>query len=375
LQVFAENAELETAMVVHRSGALVSGISSEEEVTVDVISALVAAASGAISALAVQLGETGDLESFHQGGERSLYFRSLADDFVLVGVSPARIPVGLIREGARRIADSLAGLVATLPAPPVASPQPEPESLEQAGVPAEVAPELGEPLAETVSQIPPTESEEEGPQEPELDEPEAANSVDAAEAATLVEPEDAVEPEPEPEEPRGIIEFLGGDDPEIVIEDEEGRIESPFEADEDEEESLDSFLSQEAGSEGAAEMPAPGESIFQAIEDEEEDVRSNVDEASVVEESAPAGGIFEIAEEDEVFEQVEEFTHEDREAEASGGEAAESTSYPGASEEFSSSLFEIDDEEEGEDATLDEEEGDVEDSKEEEVRSAGPFYL
>jgi len=70
LRDFAEDAELETALVVDQSGALVSGISSEEEVTIEVISALVAGACGAMRALVSELGETGDIESFHQGEKR-----------------------------------------------------------------------------------------------------------------------------------------------------------------------------------------------------------------------------------------------------------------------------------------------------------------
>ena len=48
---FAEGAEKETALVVERSGALVSGISAEAEVMVDIISALDAGASAAMNAL------------------------------------------------------------------------------------------------------------------------------------------------------------------------------------------------------------------------------------------------------------------------------------------------------------------------------------
>ena len=54
LRELAEDAGLSTALVVDRSGALVAGISSEEEVTVEVISALVAGASGAVRALVEQ---------------------------------------------------------------------------------------------------------------------------------------------------------------------------------------------------------------------------------------------------------------------------------------------------------------------------------
>lgn len=86
LRDFAEDAELETALVVDQSGALVSGISAEEEVTIEVISALVAGASGAMRALAGELGETGSIESFHQGENRIIYLGEIIHRFVLVGV-------------------------------------------------------------------------------------------------------------------------------------------------------------------------------------------------------------------------------------------------------------------------------------------------
>jgi hypothetical protein len=65
LREFAEEAGLDTALIVDRSGALVAGISAEAEVTVEVISALVAGASGAMRALVAQLGESGAMESLH----------------------------------------------------------------------------------------------------------------------------------------------------------------------------------------------------------------------------------------------------------------------------------------------------------------------
>ena len=68
LREFAEDAGLETALIVDRSGALVSGISAEENVSVEIISALVAGASGAMRALVLRLGETGAIESLHIGG-------------------------------------------------------------------------------------------------------------------------------------------------------------------------------------------------------------------------------------------------------------------------------------------------------------------
>ena len=75
LREFAEDSGLETALIVDRSGAFVAGISAEAEVTVEVISALVAGASGAMRALVSQLGETGAMESLHLGGDRMIYLR------------------------------------------------------------------------------------------------------------------------------------------------------------------------------------------------------------------------------------------------------------------------------------------------------------
>ena len=62
-----------------------SGISSEEEVTIEVISALVAGACGAMRALVSELGETGGIESFHQGENRVVYLSEIIHRFVLVG--------------------------------------------------------------------------------------------------------------------------------------------------------------------------------------------------------------------------------------------------------------------------------------------------
>ncbi|MEM1442028.1 MAG: roadblock/LC7 domain-containing protein, partial [Verrucomicrobiota bacterium] len=111
LQDFAEGAELETALVVERSGALVSGISSEAEVMVDIISALVAGASSAMNTLVTELGGSGNIESFHQSDERAVYLAEILDRFVLVGVSTVPVPVGVIREKARRIRPSLIELL------------------------------------------------------------------------------------------------------------------------------------------------------------------------------------------------------------------------------------------------------------------------
>ncbi|MEC5125577.1 roadblock/LC7 domain-containing protein [Verrucomicrobiales bacterium BCK34] len=114
LRRFAEEAGLETALVVDRSGALVAGISSEAEVTIDVISALVAGASGAMRALVKELGETGNIESLHQGGDRLLYLREMINRFILVGVSDCSTPAGIVREEASKVSDALQELLADI---------------------------------------------------------------------------------------------------------------------------------------------------------------------------------------------------------------------------------------------------------------------
>lgn len=111
LREFAEDSGLETALIVDRSGALVAGISAEEEVTVDVISALVAGASGAMRALVSRLGETGAMESLHLGGDRLIYLREIVNQFILVGVSDGTRPAGLVRSKARHIEGELTGLL------------------------------------------------------------------------------------------------------------------------------------------------------------------------------------------------------------------------------------------------------------------------
>ena len=111
LSDFAEDAGLETALIVDRSGALVAGISSEEDVTVDVISALVAGASSAMRALVDQLGETGEIESLHQGGDRLLYIREVVTRFILVGMSDSSYPPGIVREKAAQLQPELADLL------------------------------------------------------------------------------------------------------------------------------------------------------------------------------------------------------------------------------------------------------------------------
>jgi predicted regulator of Ras-like GTPase activity (Roadblock/LC7/MglB family) len=129
LREFAEDAGLETALVVDRSGALVAGISAEAEVTVEVISALVAGASGAMRALVSRLGETGAVESLHLGGNRLVYLKEIVNRFILVAVAEVSRPAGLVRQKALAINSRIEELlrdvrsaeVVTPPVPPAKS--------------------------------------------------------------------------------------------------------------------------------------------------------------------------------------------------------------------------------------------------------------
>ena len=114
LRDFAEDAGLETALVVDRGGALVAGV-SEADVSVEVISALVAGASGAMRALVRELGETGEIESFHQGGDRVVYLRELMERFVLVGVASSPLPLGIVREKANQVREPMGELLKDVP--------------------------------------------------------------------------------------------------------------------------------------------------------------------------------------------------------------------------------------------------------------------
>jgi len=333
LQKFAETAELDTALVVHSSGCLVSGISSEADVTVDVISALVASASGALKALGQELKEFGELESFHQGDDRSIYFKALPRDFVLVGVSSATVPVGLVREAARQNVDELIGVLEDLPEPvqvEIVEPTKERQPLRAAIPPAAVA-------AQTPSlELIPVEKTNEA----------VESELDSSTPELEAEVEEAPAPDPEEEkEPTEVIELLGGDEPEIVID----GVDFPFETVEDEADEEED-LSDEVVSE---------ESEAESIEEEEPlDEREVFNVGGVV-----TGSIFEV-EEDEadddggdvpasIFEEDPE--EEIEEVESLSREEAEEVS-PGLPE----NIFEVDDEE---------------DSDSEEVPEYAPFEI
>ncbi len=341
LQRFAESAELETALVVHRNGGLVSGISSEADVTVEVISALVASASGALQALLRELGEPGDLESFHLGDGRALYMKAMLAESVLVGVSPARLPVGLVREAARQISTDLESLLQRIPTPEILPTASETKVFASLTPTSPVA-----PVSESPSTEEGTENLSETPEAPYEEEP----NLDESEEPV---PEDV---EGEDEEATEVIEMLGDDEPEIVID----GIDSPFEAEEQENEKVETV--EEGVEEEIIETgPVFTGSIFEIEKDEEDEVDApsvfeEAKEAAPEDEAVPAiaGSIFEVDEEPE-----EEEGDGNEEAIASFElDVAKTGEGEGTEEESAAEV---------------EEEGVVE--EEEEVRSSGPFYF
>ena len=110
LREFAREAELDMVLIVDRDASLIAGISSEENVSTDRLTALVAGAGKAVKALVRELGETGALESLHQGDDRLIYLRELAGHLILVGVSSALVPAGIIRRQAAPVRAKLTDL-------------------------------------------------------------------------------------------------------------------------------------------------------------------------------------------------------------------------------------------------------------------------
>lgn len=377
LQDFAEEAELETALVVERSGALVSGISSEAEVMVEVISALVAGASAAMNSLVKELGSTGNIESFHQSAERAIYLAEVMDRFVLVGVSTVPVPVGVIREKARQVRPALIDLLqGILVAPPLEAPRPRTFSLREMAE-ASAAERIVE--SDSVSEAPTAAEESHLPAE------EVVAPVGAVEPLSELEPvggdpgdeaspeefpemifeadeteEAPGEPEPvsgaQPVEPTEVIEFLGDDTPEIVIEDSSGAvIDSPFETEDDD----GSF----------------NESIFE-LEDDETERELLVEPVGELEDGPlmePVAGI-EIEEEPGAFFEVDE-------GEVSGPEAASSSVFEveeGSSaeeEDDESSAFELDFDDFEEEAEEVDTRATEKETEEGEASSPGPFYF
>ncbi len=380
LRELAEDAGLDTALIVDQSGALVTGISAEENVTVEVISALVAGASGAMKTLVRELGETGEIESLHQGSERSVYLREIVGRFVLVGVAESSLPVGLIREKSNQMRGRLAELLDSVKPTDSAEEEELPESVV---VPRSLREVAMARAAERAAREP--EEDEDDPLAGIDDDPVAADDDDvfdlgkltavdednesseeespAAEEESIFEVEEdeaEVEEEEEDErEPTEVIEPLELDEPEIVIEsEEEPPAESPFEIEEDEESVVPETIVLEEG--------APVESIFEleADDGEEEDAAEAADDEPEAEgdDQEDLSSIFEVDSD-------------------SDEEVEEEESVPGDEEvgdEETELVFELDDDdsdEAGEESAETPEGSEAEAEEEEEVGGAGPFYF
>jgi len=111
LRTFAEDAEMDMALIVDRSGSLVAGIAADAGVSVETISALVAGVCGAVDALVGEIGDSGEIESFHSGGERQMYLKELENRFILVGVSNADLPTGIIRQKSAQVREELTSIL------------------------------------------------------------------------------------------------------------------------------------------------------------------------------------------------------------------------------------------------------------------------
>lgn len=313
LRDFAEDAELETALVVDQSGAVVSGISAEEEVTIEVISALVAGACGAMRALVSELGETSGIESFHQGENRVVYLSEIVHRFVLVGVCGAGTPVGVIRETANQIKPALVDLLIDLEVPELPpEPAPPKRSFRRITASAATVAAIREtPFAEEEEIIESDTTESATGHEPEtpsedsevpeageeiselkaedLEENNAEEAMDVSEeaqepaqnvelkpdepSADEVGTEEAVAEELDEPEPEPVIEILDFGGPEIVIESSETGsteevVDSIFEmADEAESESGEVDVPQ-------PDIPEPVDSIFELESDPAESMSS-----------------------------------------------------------------------------------------------------
>ena len=342
LREFAEDAGLETALIVDRSGALVAGISGEA-VTIEVISALVAGASGAMRALVSRLGETGAVESLHLGGNRLVYLKEIVNRFILVAVAEVSRPAGIVRQKALAIDARLDDLLREVrPAEVVPPPSPparslraiarERAALREAGL-AAVAPVI-DPVASgmfdesdirveerdaiqieeiDLEDFPDELAVEESFETLELDE--GIESDDEGielpvspfevfdETAEEADEED-FEPEPEPE-PRGILEPLDFGEPEIVIESSPlppapvrmtPPIDSPFETEgEDDGEEEEPLITL---------SPAAVADVFE-IEEEDGD-EADEEDSILPPPPEPPRSLFEVADDEEGEEEVSE---------------------------------------------------------------------
>lgn len=377
LSDFAEDAGLETALIVDRGGALVAGISSEEDVAVDVISDLVAGASSAMRALVDQLGETGEIESLHQGGDRLLYIREVIARFILVGVSDASLPPGIVREKAAQLQPVLADLLRDVK--PLETPPPEPAerpkslravAAERAAARVKVEleridPEVKESETDDIFEAV-EDLGDETSEEPEAGEGEGAadifepDSIEETEEETVSAEEEKLE-----REPIEVLEPIDLGEPEIVIEgvtkEPVPAEESPFEFEAEEE--PESEETEEPKEDNAEAEPEATESIFE-LENDPDDT----DEESDPEETE---SIFE-------WDGDGEDEEEKKESETPGADLVtsdESEDTPGAVFEFDE---ETDADEEEEDefvAESPEPRPEEPDEEESETRSAGPLYF
>ncbi|MDF1826047.1 MAG: roadblock/LC7 domain-containing protein [Verrucomicrobiales bacterium] len=284
LEGFAEGAELETALVVEASGALVSGISSQE-MMVEIISALVAGASGAMSSLVKELGSSGNIESFHQSEDRSVYLAEIMDRFILVGVSTVPVLVGVIREMARQVSPDLIDLLKEIEIEaPDSAPAAKSVSLREKALAraAEKALEFPATKKTNIFYEDDATVRSEGLVEPPVQE-------DLEEVIEELPVEMEKPPRPVEPEPAGVIEYMDDESPEVVIEDAAGKVvDSPFEAEDDFEESSDGILTDSIFELEETDTP---ESIF-----ETDDEDRNPDPEPLVEEAPPLETVFEAAE-------------------------------------------------------------------------------
>ena len=294
LRELAEDAGLDTALIVDQNGTLVTGISAEENVTVDLISALVAGASGAMKTLVRELGETGEIESLHQGSERSVYLREIVGRFFLVGVAEASLPVGLTREKSNQMRGRFAELLN------FAKPTDftEKEELAESAVMPQTLREVAIARAAERAARDPVEDEDDPLVDDENDfsdlgkltaavvegSKSSGDESSAAEEDSIFELEEdeaeIEEKEEEQRDPTEVIEPLELDETEIFIEPEKEESVVP-----------ETIVLKEG---------APVESIFELeadeVEEEEDEVIKAVDEGSAVEidDEEDFSGIFEV---------------------------------------------------------------------------------
>lgn len=430
LRRFAEEAGLETALVVDRSGALVAGISSEAEVTIDVISALVAGASGAMRALVKELGETGNIESLHQGGDRLLYLREMINRFILVGVSDCSTPAGVVREEASKVSDALQEiLVGIKPSdPPKAQKELAPmKSLrsmslqrtanrllapavfleeeeipetpveivgEAAEPPVRMAPEpiiIDEPVAEpepepepVVMDEPAIELEAALGHEPEVNEDEVIIEETLEEEVVAIE-----ESEPillDGVAPESIFEAIEEDEaleeePELIEAPEPKEVLEPLDFGETEivieQPSLRHSSAEEVDFRSAAPAPAQVDEVVLDAESVASifEVAADAEPEIVFEMDPEEADLIEVVSDDEAEEETEEEAEtifEFDEADSGGG-VDESDPVPVA--------FEIDEDQEAEDNEAESDRGDSDETEDDEIedesegRTSGPFYF